>query len=229
MKVAVIPARGESKRIPKKNIKHFLGKPIIAYSIKVAKESGLFDRVIVSTDNHEIAAVAKNFGAEVPFVRPAELSDDYTGTNAVVKHSLEWLTGNGVQIDYVCCIYATAPFLRKEYLKQGLKAMISNEKLFAFSVTNFESPIFRSFKISENKGVEMFWPEYRCTRSQDLPEAYHDAAQFYWGRAEAFTSDASLFSENSIPIVLPTYLVQVIDTNDDWKRAEIMFKILQEL
>jgi len=223
----VIPARGGSKRIPKKNIKNFFGKPIIAYSIEAAKESRLFDRIIVSTDDHEIAAVAKDFGAEVPFVRPAELADDYTGTNAVVKHAIEWLKADGFHIEYACCIYATAPFLNIKYLKEGIERLNKSEKQFAFSVTSFSSPIFRSFKMNDDNSVKMFWPEYLKTRSQDLPVAYHDVGQFYWGKTEAFLKDYPLFSEHSVGILLPEYLVVDIDTPADWKRAELMYKALQ--
>ncbi|MDA3898328.1 MAG: pseudaminic acid cytidylyltransferase [Desulfobacteraceae bacterium] len=227
MKIAVIPARGGSKRIPQKNIKNFLGKPIIAHSIETAKVSGLFDRIIVSTDNHEIAAVARDFGAEVPFMRPAELADDYTGTNAVVKHSIEWLNINGFQIDFVCCIYATAPFLNISYLKQGIERLEKTNKLYAFSVTSFPSTIFRSFRMDNDDSVKMFWPEYLNTRSQDLPVAYHDAGQFYWGKPEAFLKNYPVFSNHSIGIVLPQHLVMDIDTIEEWKQAELMYKALQ--
>lgn len=227
MNIAVIPARGGSKRIPKKNIKNFSGKPIIAYSIEAANESGLFDRIIVSTDDHEIADVARHFGAEVPFMRPAELADDYIGTNSVVKHTVEWLSNNGFHIDYACCIYATAPFLNNKYLQEGIKRLKKSNKLFAFSVTSFSVPILRSFKMNDDNSVQMFWPEYLKTRSQDLPAAYHDAGQFYWGKPEAFLNDYPVFSKYSIGVVLPSHLVVDIDTPEDWKRAELIYKVLQ--
>jgi len=227
VKLAVIPARGGSKRIPRKNIRSFLGKPIIAYSIEAAKQSGCFDKIIVSTDDEEIAEVARQYGAEVPFFRPAELSDDYTGTNDVVKHAINWYIDKGQDVEYACCIYATSPFLQARFLQQGLEKLQITEKAYAFSVTSFPFPIQRSIKITANDSIEAFYPEHIFTRSQDLEEAYHDAGQFYWGRASAYLNDEVLFSNSSIPIVLPRYLVQDIDTLEDWQRAEHMYKSLQ--
>lgn len=226
MKLAVIPARGGSKRIPRKNIRDFCGKPIIAYSIEAALETNLFDQVIVTTDDDEIASVAREFGAEIPFIRPAEISDDYTGTNAVVKHAIQWFQGKGHSISLACCIYATAPFVRPEYLKEGHDKLINSEKSFAFSVTSFPFPIQRAIRINSIGEVEAFWPEYINTRSQDLEESYHDAGQFYWGRPEAFLNDKEAYSNISIPVILPRYLVQDIDTDEDWRQAELMFGLL---
>jgi pseudaminic acid cytidylyltransferase len=226
MNICVIPARGGSKRIPKKNIKDFLGKPIIAYSIKAALDSKLFDRVIVSTDDKGIAKVAKEYGAEVPFVRPKELSDDFTGTNDVVKHVINWFSKQKIIIDYICCIYATAPFIETQYLRQGLKSLGNSNQLFAFSVASFPYPIQRAIKI-DNGEVSMFYPEHLSRRSQDLDEAYHDAGQFYWGRPQAFLDDETIFSKKSIPIMLPRYLVQDIDTLEDWHMAELMYKVMK--
>jgi N-acylneuraminate cytidylyltransferase len=229
MKIAVIPARGGSKRIPRKNIRPFLGKPIIAYSIEAAHRCGLFDRVIVSTDDEEIAELAQQFGAETPFLRPRELADDFTGTNAVVKHAIQWFTEQGQPVDYVCCIYATAPFVQARYLKEGWEKLESSGKSFAFSVTSFPFPVQRAIRINAQGDVEALYPENIFKRSQDLEEAYHDAAQFYWGRAEAFINDIVTFSSASAPIVLPRYLVQDIDTLEDWQRAELMFISLQQM
>jgi pseudaminic acid cytidylyltransferase len=226
MIVAVIPARGGSKRIPHKNIKNFLGKPIIAWSIETAIKSGIFDKVIVSTDDDEIAAVAKEYGAEVPFIRPAELSDDNTGTSPVVKHAIRWLQSNGHEVEYACCIYATAPFVQSKYLLEGFSKLKEFNKAYAFSVTSFPFPIQRALRIVNDNQVEAIWPENTNSRSQDLEEAYHDAGQFYWGRADAFLSDVVLYSEESVPIVLPRFLVQDIDTYEDWQRAELMFDAL---
>jgi len=226
MNIAIIPARGGSKRIPKKNIKDFLGKPIIAYSIETALSSQCFDKVIVSTDNEDIAKVARKYGAEVPFIRPVELSDDYTGTNDVVKHALSWLLEQGFEVKYVCCIYATVPFLKSKFLKEGLKKLQSSGKSFAFSLTSFASPIQRAIKIQDDE-ISMFYPEHVLTRSQDLDEAYHDAGQFYWGKPQAFLDEVGMFSEDSISVVLPRYLVQDIDTLEDWERAELMYKIIK--
>lgn len=224
MNVAVIPARGGSKRIPRKNIKLFCGKPIIAYSIEAAKESGLFDRIIVSTDDEEIADVARQYGAEIPFFRPKELADDHTGTNTVVKHSIQWLQLQGNTVQYVCCIYATAPFLQTGFLVEGFEKLVASGKSFAFSTTSFPFPIQRAIRITAEGSVEAVSPENIFNRSQDLEEAYHDAGQFYWGTAEAFLSDTVIFSSASVPIVLPRHIVQDIDTNEDWLRAELMFQ-----
>lgn len=228
MKVAIIPARGGSKRIPRKNVRLFAGKPIIAHSIGAALDSGCFDRVIVSTDDVEIAAVAREWGAETPFVRPPELADDHTGTNAVVKHAINWLAEQGTPADYACCIYATAPFVQARYLQEGLARLLERRRGYAFSVTSFPFPIQRAIRINAEGAVEAIWPENIFRRSQDLEEAFHDAGQFYWGTVDAYLTDAVVFSPASIPIVLPRHLVQDIDTFEDWRRAELMFRVIQE-
>jgi len=228
MNVAIIPARGGSKRIPRKNIKNFCGKPIIAHSIIAAQKSGCFDKIIVSTDDEEIANIAKNWGAEVPFIRPKHLADDHTGTMDVLIHALEWLHANDAVYDYACCIYATAPLIRIKDLQQGYDELKKSDRLFAFSITTFPSPIFRALKLTKTNGIAMFWPEHLNTRSQDLQEAYHDVGQFYWGRTEAFLQGLSMFDENSIPIVLPRFLAQDIDTPEDWEQAELMYRILHK-
>jgi len=224
--IAIIPARGGSKRIPRKNIKDFCGKPIIAYSIEAAKASGLFDRIIVSTDDEEIAEVAEKYGAEIPFMRPRELADDFTGTNAVVKHALEWLIRQGEIIEYACCIYATAPFIQVECLKEGYEKLVSSGKNYVFTVTSFEFPIQRALRLNNNGEVEPFFPEHILSRSQDLEEAYHDAGQFYWGKAEAYLQGLRSFDSGAFPFVLPGYLVQDIDTMEDWQMAELMYNII---
>jgi pseudaminic acid cytidylyltransferase len=224
--VAIIPARGGSKRIPRKNIRPFLGKPIIAYSIEAARDAGMFDRIIVSTDDPEIAEVANAHGAETPFLRPADISDDQTDTAAVVKHTLEWLRTSGASAQYACCIYATAPFVRATDLQEGFNQLAASSKAFAFSVTSFPFPIQRALKLIGD-GVTPFAPEHAETRSQDLEEAYHDAGQFYWGRAAAFLAGLPLFAPSSIPIVLPRHRVQDIDTEEDWVRAEHLFRAIQ--
>jgi pseudaminic acid cytidylyltransferase len=229
MKIAVIPARGGSKRIPRKNIKDFCGKPMIVWSIEAAKESGLFDHIVVSTDDIEIAEVAKKYGAEVPFMRPAELSNDFTGTTEVIAHATQWALDQSLDVDAVCCIYATAPFVQVTDLKRGLAALQSGNWAYAFTVTDFESPIFRSFKQTAEGGVEMFFPEYFETRSQDLPDALHDVGQFYWGRPSAWLENWRIFDRHSVPIMIPRWRVQDIDTLNDWKRAELMFNQLKEL
>jgi len=226
--VAIIPARGGSKRIPKKNIKNFHGKPLIAYSIEVALASKLFEKVIVSTDDEEIANIAKSYGAEVPFLRPKELSDDFTGTEDVVNHTVEYLKNNNELYDYVCTIYATAPLLQKEYLREGFEKLKNSTAINAFSATSMPFPIQRTFKLNNNGRCEMFTPEHYMTRSQDLEEAYQDAGQFYWKRLDRDSKEI-MFGEDSIPIILPRHLVQDIDTLEDWKRAEVMYKVLQEV
>jgi pseudaminic acid cytidylyltransferase len=228
MKIAVIPARGGSKRILKKNIRDFHGRPIIAYSIEKALETGLFDRVIVSTDSHEIAEIARRWGAETPFIRPENISDDFTGTNPIVRHAIKWFNENDELVDYACCIYATSPFLRVEFLQEGWKTLVDRGQLFAFSVTSFPFPIQRAISIGNDGGIEPFMKIDIRKRSQDLDEFYHDAGQFYWGTAKAFLDEEPLYSTKSTGVILPRYLVQDIDTLEDWKCAELMYKALQE-
>lgn len=228
MKLAVIPARGGSKRIPRKNIKLFGGLPMIAWSIRAAIESRCFDRIIVSTDDHEIADVATTHGAQVPFMRPAELSDDHTGTIPVIAHAVDWHNQHGHAASEVCCIYATAPFVQASDLQRGLQVLRSSGAEYAFSVTSYGFPIQRAIRITPEQRVEMFQPEHFNTRSQDLEEAWHDAGQFYWGRAEAWLARQPLFSRASAPVPLPRHRVQDIDTHEDWERAEWMLKALQK-
>lgn len=225
--IAIIPARGGSKRIPKKNIKDFHGKPLIAYSIEVALKSNLFGKVIVSTDDEEIAKIAKQYGAEVPFLRPKELSDDYTGTFDVIDHAVKYLEKKGEKFQYVCTIYATAPLLKEKYLIEGFEKLQNSDARNAFSCTSMPFPIQRTFKVTENERCEMFWPENFPKRSQDLEEAYQDAGQFYWINLQKKSTDI-MFGKDSIPIVLPRYLVQDIDTLEDWDRAEYMYQVLYQ-
>lgn len=226
MRLAVIPARGGSKRIPRKNIKLFGGKPMIAWSIEAALQSGCFDRVMVSTDDSEVAQVAKAYGAEVPFVRPAELSDDYTGTIPVIAHAIQWQIENGGSASQVCCIYATAPFVLAEDLQRGISLLESSGADYAFSVTSYAFPIQRAIRITPEQRVEMFQPSQFNIRSQDLEEAWHDAGQFYWGQAAAWLAQRPLFTPHATPVRLPRHRVQDIDTPEDWVRAERMFKAL---
>ena len=226
MNIAIIPARGGSKRIPRKNIKEFYGKPMIAWSIEAAKASRLFDRIIVSTDDFEVAEVARRWGAEVPFMRPAELANDYAGTTEVIGHATQWVLDHWAELEAVCCIYATAPFLQSTDLKIGLEALQSGDWDFSFTVTDFAAPIFRSFKQSVDGGIEMFFPEYFSMRSQDLPAALHDAGQFYWGRPNAWLTGKRIFDPRSKPVFVPRWRVQDIDTQDDWVRAEMLAPIV---
>lgn len=222
MNIAIIPARGGSKRIPKKNIKDFFGKPMIVWSIEEARKSKLFDRIIVSTDDFEIAEISQKNGADVPFIRSTELSDDYVGTTEVVADAVEWAVDQGLRLEAICCIYATAPFMRHTDILRGLEILNSSKCTYAFSVTDFAAPIFRSFKENERGNIEMFFPEHFATRSQDLPFALHDAAQFYWGRQEAWIQRKKIFDVASKPVLIPRWRVQDIDTLEDWKRAEIL-------
>ena len=225
--IAVIPARGGSKRIPRKNVRPFCGKPMIAWSIEAVFAASVFDAVVVSTDDEEIAAVAKSFGAEVPFVRPPELCDDYTATMPVIAHTIRWWEENRGVLEYCCCVYATAPFLRPEYLRKGLDILRQKpEAEFSFSVTSYAFPVFRALQITGSGRVEMFWPENEIKRSQDLPEAWHDAGQFYWGRKNAVLEKKGVFTAKSYPVILPRHLVQDIDTPEDWERAERMFSVV---
>ena len=224
MILAVIPARGGSKRIARKNVRPFLGKPIIAYSIEAARDSGLFERVVVSTDDEEIAEVARAHGGETPFERPPELCGDHSGTNAVVRHAVDWLIAEGQEVEHVCCLYATAPFVDGETLRQGYETYLDSGKAFAFTVTSFPFPIQRALRLTPDGRIAPLFPDSIMKRSQDLEEAYHDAGQFYWGRADAFVDDLELLLAQAAPIYLPRFRVQDIDTPEDWARAELMFE-----
>jgi len=228
MKVAVIPARGGSKRIPGKNVKPFAGRPIIGWTIRAAKASGLFDRLIVSTDDRSIADVAVEYGAEAPFLRPAELSDDHTGILAVVQHAIEWMQSERIQVEHVCCLFATAPFLRPDILATAFERLVESGASYAFSVAPYPFPVQRALRIDSTGRIEALWPENTMTRSQDLEEVWHDAGQFYWGTCEAFERGDVIFSNVSVPVRLPAYLVQDIDTDEDWKLAELKFHALRE-
>jgi len=224
-RVAIIPARGGSKRIPRKNIKPFFGQPMISYSIRAAQDSGLFDSVVVSTDDEEIADVARSFGADIPFMRPADLANDHAGTGAVVIHALEWFRKIGIDYAAACCIYATAPLLDPERLKEGWDRL--QGKRFAFSVTSFPFPIQRALRQTTDGSVDMFWPENLTKRSQDLEPAYHDAAQFYWGWTDAWLNGEIAFSPISAPVILPRTQVVDIDTPEDWEVAEVTYRVLK--
>lgn len=227
MNIAVIPARGGSKRIPRKNIKPFCGKPMIVWSIEAAIASGCFDRIIVSTDDQDIAELSRAHGAEVPFTRPEALADDYAGTIPVVKHAVEAMTLAGCSLEFVCCLYATAPFVSAGDISRALASLKASDADYAFSVTSYAFPIQRAVKITSEERVAMFNPEHFGTRSQDLEEAYHDAGQFYWGRAQAWRDQKMLFASDSLPIILPRYRVQDIDVEEDWIRAEWLFKAMR--
>lgn len=202
---------------------------MIAHSIAAACESNLFDRILVSTDDCEIAEVAKALGAEVPFLRPVELSNDFAGTTDVIAHATQWMLDQQWPVEAVCCLYATAPFVRVEDLTRGLVALQSGPWAYAFTVTEFAAPIFRSFHLHPDGGLEMFFPDQFSTRSQDLPMALHDAGQFYWGGPTAWVERKRIFDRHSFPVIIPRWRVQDIDTEADWRRAELMMKAISQI
>lgn len=228
MKVAVIPARGGSKRIPRKNIRLFAEKPMISYSIRAAQDSGVFDRVIVSTDDDEIAKVALGCGAEVPFIRPPELSGDHITTVAAVSHAVHWLVDHGYPIEYACCIYATAPLVQYSDIARAFNVAMRSQWNYVFSATSFAYPILRAIKLADDGAVKMFFPEHVHTRSQDLPEAWHDAGQFYWGRTDAWLNMIPIIGSTSTIFPVPRWRVQDIDSLDDWEYAELLYRSSME-
>lgn len=223
--IAVIPARGGSKRFPRKNIREFAGKPIIAYAIEAAKGCELFDHIVVSTDDEEIAQIGRQFGAEVPFLRPAELADDYTGTMPVIAHAIESCRTIGWQADIVCCIYPAAPLIQIQDMQNALSLLKQGGADYVTTVTSFPSAIQRAQRRTSDGRIEFFYPEHANTRTQDLEPAYYDAGQFYWGKAEAWLSWTS---PNQIwqSLVIPEWRVVDIDTPEDWARAEIVYQLL---
>jgi len=227
MNIAIIPARGGSKRIPKKNIRDFRGKPMISWSIEAAMQSNCFDKIVVSTDSEDIASIAKKNGAWVPFLRPKDLSDDFTTTKDVIVHSINWLEKNNLQLNYICCIYATAPFIKAKDLKESIELIKKQKKdRLIFSATNFSFPIQRAIKLNDEGISTMFYPENFQKRSQDLEKAFHDAGQFYLAKPKLWFKKDNLF-EDSIPFLIPNWRVQDIDEEDDWKRAEMLHQIIE--
>lgn len=226
MRLALIPARGGSKRIPRKNVAPFCGRPMIAWSIEAAQASGSFDRIVVSTDDAEIADVARAAGADVPFMRPADLSDDHTGTMPVIAHAIAWHRAAGVEPTAVCCLYATAPFVSADDIREGLRMLMAEDVDFVFPATRYPFPIQRAIRIRPDGRAEMFDPSAFARRSQDLEDAFHDAGQFYWGRADAWLAARPLFSPAARPLVIPRERVEDIDTPEDWRRAELLFRAL---
>lgn len=226
--VVVIPARGGSKRIPGKNIRPFRGKPMIAYAIETALATSGVDEVLVSTDSEEIAEIARRFGASVPFVRPAHLADDFCGTTDVIRHAQAWLAENASVYDHLCCLYPTSPLLKVSDFASGLETLKSDPTLqYAFSVGEFAYPVYRALKAGSSGGVAMLFPEHAGSRSQDLPETFHDAGQFYWGRWEAWEQGLPLFDQHTRAITLPRHRVVDIDTEEDWHIAELYAQLLE--
>ncbi|MDO4693272.1 MAG: pseudaminic acid cytidylyltransferase [Eikenella sp.] len=229
MTLCIIPARGGSKRIPRKNIKNFCGLPMIAHSIRTAIDSGCFNQIIVSTDDDEIASISEKYGASVPFIRPADLADDYATTGSVIYHALKVLTEHQIYLpNCICCLYATAPFTKANDLKEGLSVLQANHADYTFSVTTFPFPIQRALKSDANGLISMLQPENYLTRSQDLEETWHDAGQFYWGTQTAWLEELPIFNSRTYGIPIPRYRAQDIDNHEDWQRAELMFKILKQ-
>ena len=224
-KLCIIPARGGSKRIPRKNIKDFLGKPIIAYSIEAAIKCGLFDEVMVSTDDEEIAKIARQYGAKVPFMRSEKNSDDYSSTMDVIEEVIKnYIQVNNTHFQFVCCIYPTAPLIKSNHIKAGYEKLNLNNYTCVFPSVEFSYPIWRSFEIEETNTIKMFWPEYINTRSQDLKKAFHDAGQWYWFNISKLTNWN--WPTNSGSIILQDCEVQDIDTLSDWKIAEMKYQLM---
>lgn len=226
--LCIIPARGGSKRIPRKNIKDFLGKPIISYSIETALQSGLFEEVMVSTDDIEIAEIAENRGAKVPFLRSSETSDDFAGTFHVIEEVIEEYSSRGKTFKNICCIYPTSPLLDPNTLKSGLKLLTEGNFTSVFPVVKFSYPILRSLRLEKGNRVAMNFPEYQSQRSQDLPESYHDAGQFYWCNCSLIRKEGQLFTQNSAGLVLNEMQVQDIDNLTDWELTELKYQITRK-
>ena len=223
--LCIIPARGGSKRIPRKNIKEFRGYPIIKWSIEAAWESAVFQSVVVSTDDDEIAKIAKNYGATVPYMRPRELSDDHTDTRTVVNHMIEEMNKRGNSYNFVCCLYATSPLIDSNYLREAIKEVQNEPDKTVFPVAKFSYPIQRALKRDRNGYTRFANREDACKRSQDLEERFHDAGQFYIAKPERWKNEKNIL-EGSKTILLPAWSVQDIDTEEDWIKAEIMHEIL---
>lgn len=226
--LAIITARGGSKRIPRKNIKNFLGQSIIKYSIDAALNAGCFDCVMVSTDDAEIAKISIQNGAEVPFMRSENTSNDFATTAVVITEVLDTYLEQGTVFDYCCCIYPTAPFVTSAKLTEAYNILVKTGADSVFPITNFGYPILRSLKLNEDGRVEMNWPEHLNSRSQDLPAAYHDAGQFYFLNVKAFLQKKKLFTDFSFPVIVPESEVQDIDNEEDWRIAEIKYTFLKQ-
>lgn len=228
MKIAMIPARGGSKRIPRKNIRPFAGKPAIVHAIDAAKDAGIFDLILVSTDDAEIAKVAEQYGAAVPFMRPAEISDDHATTLDVIKHTLDWTVSKGYNVEALCCIYPINPFLEVTDLQKSYDLLQQKDVQYSFPITEFPSVIQRAIKLNTSGRLEMFNPETYLARSQDLEPAFYDAGQFYWGKPEAFAKKIPVYSKNAVPLIIPQWRVVDVDTEEDWQRAELIYKALYQ-
>lgn len=225
--VAVIPARGGSKRIPRKNIRPFLGMPLLERTIGVVRAAGIFDRIVVSTDDAEIAEVAAAAGADTPFRRPSELADDMTPTIPVIRHAVGAIEQRGARAEFICCVYPAAVLAQPSDIREGLRMLRESAWDYVFTATSFPFPIQRALRKRADGGCEMFSPAHQESRSQDLEPAFHDAGQFYWGRRNAWMEGRPLFTARSRMLLVPRYRVQDIDTLEDWERAELICELLQ--
>ena len=227
MKIAVIPARGGSKRIPRKNIREFVNKPMISHAINAAKQLKIFDHIIVSTDDEEIASIAREWGAETPFIRPAKLADDYTPTVPVIAHAITACRALGWDIDYVCCIYPAVPLIQANDIKLALDLLQNSPSAaYSFPVTEFPSIVQKALRLKSDGLIMPFYPGFELTRTQDMTPAYYDAGQFYWGKPVAWLNNNKIHS-SGVGLVIPNWRVADIDTVDDWKRAELLYKLLE--
>jgi len=225
MNIAIIPARGGSKRIPRKNIKMFSGRPMIVHSIEAALQSELFDHIVVSTDDEEIAEIAQQAGAEVPFLRRADLADDNTATAPVIEDALSQCAEIGWHAELVCCIYPCAPFIHRKDLFDSLDLLKNSAAAFSFPIAHYQNAVQRALRLLPGSRVAAFYPEFELTRSQDLEPAFHDAGQFYWGSAEAWGRYSKIY-EVGVGLVIPHWRVVDIDTTDDWERAELIYEAI---
>jgi pseudaminic acid cytidylyltransferase len=227
MKLAVIPARGGSKRIPRKNIREFAGKPMIAHAISAARQTGLFEHVFVSTDDEEVTRIAREWGAEIPFTRPAELADDYTPTVPVIAHAIESCQALGWNIDYACCIYPCVPFIQTTDIKRALEMLQISQAAYSFPVAEFTSAVQRALRRLPDGRMQPLYPELELIRTQDLEPAYHDVGQFYWGKVDAWLTNDKIH-RSGVGLPIPNWRAVDIDTPDDWERAILFYKILEE-
>jgi pseudaminic acid cytidylyltransferase len=228
MKIAVIPARGGSKRIPGKNIKDFCGRPMIGWAIENAQRSSLFDHVIVSTDDSEIAETAIQLGAEVPFFRPKDLADDFTPTVPVIAHATQACISEGWKVEHVCCIYPCAPLLQVTDLISALELLVSEGVNFTYPVTEYAHPVQRAMRQRPDGKMQFIDPDNAMGRTQDMEKTYHDTGQFYWGKSTAWLARGNMHTDG-LGMRIPGWRVVDIDTEDDWRRAELLFRTLQTM
>ena len=227
MNIAIIPARGGSKRIKNKNIKKFLSLPIVCWSIIAAKKTHLFNKVIVSTDDKRISKIAQKFGAEVPFMRPKNISEDNTGIHDVIIHAIKYYNKKNMEPKFVCCINATAPFIKPKDIIKGFKKIKKQKDNFVFTASLNDYPLQRSFT-STNNEIDMIFPKFYNTNSQKLKKTYHDSGQFYWAKSDTWLNNKKIFSKKSSMICIPSYRSQDINTLQDWKISELKHKILKK-